>query len=252
MRRALVPIAVLLAAAVVAACGKDAETEAGGTAATGTTSTTAKTRTRTTRRRTTPPTRTTELSASGCRRRPAPAPKGEGSRSGRFRRLDRSQTYTARLQTNCGNIVIRLAVRSSPRTTASFVSLARAGFYDGLTFHRIARPGGSNFVIQGGDPTGTGNGGPGYSVREPPPDNARYTRGVVAMAKTEIEDAGTSGSQFFIVTARNAKLPPDYAILGRVIRGSPTVTRISRVPADPTNDVPVEPVVIEKVTIRER
>ncbi len=255
MRRALVPIALLLAAVALAACGKDSETADGGAAATTTTATSGSTSTTTsteTRTATTPPTRTTELGASGCEKVAPPEPKGEGTRSGRFRRLDRDKTYTARLQTNCGTVSIRLDVRRSPRTSASFASLARAGFYDGLTFHRIARPGGSDFVVQGGDPTGTGNGGPGYSVREAPPDGARYTRGVVAMAKTEIEDAGTSGSQFFIVTARDAKLPADYAILGRVVRGMRAVSRISRVPADPTTDMPAEPVVIEKLTITER
>ena len=102
-------------------------------------------------------------------------------------------------------------MKDSPKTTASFASLVRKGFFDGLTFHRVV-PG---FVIQGGDPKGDGTGGPGYTTVDTPRD-AAYTSGVVAMAKTGAEPAGTSGSQFFVVTGDNASLPPDYAVLGKV------------------------------------
>src|SRR5439155_1121635 len=121
--------------------------------------------------------------------------------------------YALVLQTNCGSFVIALDQTLAPHTVASLVSLARAGFYDGTIFHRIV-PG---FVIQGGDPTQTGAGGPGYKTVDRPPASARYVKGVVAMAKTQLERPGTSGSQFFVVTAADAGLTPDYAIDARVV-----------------------------------
>src|ERR671938_355848 len=101
--------------------------------------------------------------------------------------------------------------------------LGRSGFYDGLAFHRIV----PDFVIQGGDPAGNGSGGPGYTVVEPPPSSLKYTPGVVAMAKTQAEPAGASGSQFFVVTGSQAQvLTPDYALLGRVTGGMDVVSKI--------------------------
>jgi cyclophilin family peptidyl-prolyl cis-trans isomerase len=108
-------------------------------------------------------------------------------------------------------------------------------------------------VIQGGDPQGTGSGGPGYSVDEPPPDDAAYTRGVVAMAKTEVEPPGRSGSQFFVVTGADAGLPPDYAVLGEVTSGFNVVKTIGQF-GDPQSGgagTPLEPVVIDTVSIEE-
>jgi peptidyl-prolyl cis-trans isomerase B (cyclophilin B) len=164
--------------------------------------------------------------------------------------LPRNKPATLVLNTNCGEIDIALDVKRAPRTASSVAYLARKHFYDGLPFHRIAKlPTGGDFVIQGGDPTGTGNGGPGYSVRERPPSNIRYSRGIVAMAKTEIEPAGTSGSQFFIVTAEDAGLPADYALLGKVTKGGDVVSKIAAVPTDSTEH-PTTPVVITSATIR--
>jgi peptidyl-prolyl cis-trans isomerase B (cyclophilin B) len=164
--------------------------------------------------------------------------------------LPANKPATLVLQTNCGEIDIALDVKRARRTSSSVAYLVRKGFYDGLSFHRIAKlPTGGDFVIQGGDPTGTGNGGPGYSVREKPPAGLRYSRGVVAMAKTEIEPAGTSGSQFFIVTAEDAGLPADYALLGKVTKGDDVVSKIAAVPTDATEH-PTQPVVITKATIR--
>ena len=154
------------------------------------------------------------------------------------------------MRTNCGTIEIRLDVRRAPKTTASFAGLARNKFYDGLTFHRIAKPGGNDYVIQGGDPLGTGNGGPGYAVVEAPPANLKYRRYVVAMAKTETEQPGTSGSQFFIVTAAEAPLDPDYALVGKVVGGQSVVRRIAAVPTDPATEMPIDPVVISSVRVR--
>jgi peptidyl-prolyl cis-trans isomerase B (cyclophilin B) len=164
-------------------------------------------------------------------------------------RLDPSKTWTLRLQTNCGAIAIRLAVRRSPQTTASVAGLVRRGFYDGLTFHRIASdPSGGPFVIQGGDPEGSGIGGPGYTVVEAPPRSTRYLKGVVAMAKTANDPPGASGSQFFIVTAADAGLPPDYAVLGTVTGDASAVARIAAAPAGP-DERPRALVVIERATV---
>ncbi|HEV2819445.1 MAG TPA: peptidylprolyl isomerase [Solirubrobacteraceae bacterium] len=191
------------------------------------------------------------MDGTGCQPVEAPTPKGAQNLEAPRLNL-RGEDYTATMQTNCGTIEVRLAVEESPETVASFVSLARMDFFDGLTFHRIGQdPGGNDFVIQGGDPEGTGQGGPGYSVVEPPPEDVTYDRGTVAMAKTEIEDPGTSGSQFFIVTADDTQLPPDYALLGEVIDGMETVTAIADVATDPTTEMPLSPVVIQDVTITE-
>ncbi|MEA2255121.1 MAG: hypothetical protein QOG35_1166 [Solirubrobacteraceae bacterium] len=187
---------------------------------------------------------------AGCSRVAAPTAKGRQALGRPTTRLTAGRRYTVALRTNCGTIDIRLAATQAPRTAASFAALVRRGFYDGLTFHRIAKgPSGEDFVIQGGDPLGTGLGGPGFTVVEPPPSDLRYTRGTVAMAKTQAEPSGASGSQFFIVTAADAGLPPDYALVGRVVGGDDAVRRISQVPAD-DRERPRTPVVIVKATLR--
>jgi peptidyl-prolyl cis-trans isomerase B (cyclophilin B) len=187
-------------------------------------------------------------SQAGCERAEAPEPKGEGDLRKPDERLERGTTYVATVSTNCGDFEITLDPRNAPVTGGSFKSLADQGFYDGTTFHRIV-PG---FVIQGGDPQGTGEGGPGYSVVEAPPQDLVYEKGVVAMAKTELEERGTSGSQFFVVTAEDAQLPPDYALVGRVTGGQDVVDRIGVVETDPATDTPVDAVVIESVSVEER
>jgi cyclophilin family peptidyl-prolyl cis-trans isomerase len=138
--------------------------------------------------------------------------------------LSAKKTYDVTMQTNCGSFTIQLDQKQSPKTSASFVYLVQKGFFDETIFHRIV-PG---FVIQGGDPTGTGAGGPGYLTVDTPPKSAQYTHGVVAMAKTQTQAAGTSGSQFFVVTVPNAQLPPDYAIVGKVVKGLDVVDRIGK------------------------
>lgn len=158
--------------------------------------------------------------------------------------LDPSKTYDVTLHTNCGSFTFRLAVATSPATTASFVSLARKGYFDKTVFHRIV-PG---FVIQGGDPTDTGTSGPGYTTVDRPPASTTYTHGLVAMAKTQAEAAGTSGSQFFVVTGKDAQLPPEYAVLGTVTKGLGVVKRIGKL-GDATTEQPTEVVEIEKATV---
>ena len=184
--------------------------------------------------------------AAACEEVPAPQPKNVEDRERPDLELDRDKTYTAAVETNCGPFDIELDVRRAPETSASFVALARDGFYDGLGFHRIA-PG---FVVQGGDPAGDGTGGPGYKTREAPPDDVAYTEGVVAMAKGGAEPAGTAGSQFFVVTGPDANLPPDYAILGKVVRGIDNVKKMEKL-ASTEDGPPSEPIVMERVRITE-
>jgi peptidyl-prolyl cis-trans isomerase B (cyclophilin B) len=184
---------------------------------------------------------------SGCEAAAKPEPKAEGRLRRPTRELAAGTTYVATVVTNCGEFEITLDSRRAPRTGGSFAYLVGKGFYDGLAFHRIA-PG---FVIQGGDPKGNGQGGPGYSVVEAPPDDLRYTKGVVAMAKTQLEEAGTSGSQFFVVTAEDAELAPDYALLGEVTGGLDVVAKIGVQPTTP-DEQPVDPIVIQRITLAER
>ena len=160
--------------------------------------------------------------------------------------LDPGKTHTVTLKTNQGTFAFDLDVKDSPHTTASFAALVEKGFFDGLTFHRIV-PG---FVIQGGDPNGDGIGGPGYTTVDPPPADSKYTKGVVAMAKTAAEPPGTAGSQFFVVTGADVGLPPDYALLGTVSSGMDVVEKIGKL-GDPATEQPTKRVVIEKATVSE-
>ena len=184
--------------------------------------------------------------ASGCRK--VEEPKAKKVKVAKPKeRLDPNKTWVAVMNTSCGTVEITLDVKENPKTASSFAHLVREGFYDGLSFHRVV-PG---FVVQGGDPEGTGQGGPGYSVVEAPPRTEKYAPGTVAMAKTELEDPGTSGSQFFIVTGTEIPLEPIYAVVGRVTKGDKVVELLNNVPNEPTDNRPTEPVVIEKATIRE-
>ena len=147
--------------------------------------------------------------------------------------------------TNCGSFTVELDTAGAPKTAASFAYLVEEGVYDGTGFHRVVPA----FVIQGGDPAGDGTGGPGYSVEEPPPANTSYTEGLVAMAKTEVEPPGTSGSQFYVVTAPDAGLPPDYAVVGEVVDGAATIRAIEDLGTDGSDGPPSQPVVIERATL---
>lgn len=231
MRRGLVllSLSAALAAAGCGSSGKEGPTKGTATAAT--------TRTATT-------TAAAPVDAAGCTKVAAPRPKGPQHLAKPTRALPPGRATHVTLQTNCGRIVIRLDVRRAPMTSSSFASLVRRGFFDGLTFHRIV----AGFVVQGGDPLGNGQGGPGYTIVEKPPRSLHYVRGVVAMAKSSVDPAGASGSQFFIVTSRDAGLPPQYALLGKVTRGMKAADRMT---AEPVNaqGVPYDPVVIDKATL---
>lgn len=159
-------------------------------------------------------------------------------------RLDPDATVTLTFDTSCGSFIVELDQSSAPATASSLVALAESGFFDDTVFHRIV-PG---FVIQGGDPSQSGAGGPGYQTVDAPPPDARYARGVVAMAKTAEEPPGTAGSQFFVVTADDAGLPPDYAIVGRVTKGLDVVAAIDA-QGDPATELPLKPVVVRAVTV---
>jgi len=138
--------------------------------------------------------------------------------------------------------------KRAPKTGGSFKYLADQGFYDGLLIHRIV-PG---FVFQGGDPEGTGQGGPGYTVVEAPPKDLSYDKYVVAMAKTGADPKGASGSQFFVVTGPDAaQLTPDYALLGKVTAGQDVADRIGAIITDPRSDFPDDPVLIESISVAE-
>ena len=186
------------------------------------------------------------MADNGCKQVDKPAAKKNGGQTPPDKPLGPNEHPELTFTTNCGSFTVRLDPKLAPKTGASLVKLARNGFYDDTVFHRIV-PG---FVIQGGDPTQSGSGGPGYSTVDPPPAGASYTKGVVAMAKTAAEPPGTSGSQFFIVTAPEAPLEPDYALLGEVVGGKDVVNRIAAVPTDPATEMPIDPVVMSSVRVR--
>ena len=186
-----------------------------------------------------------EPALEGCREVEAPDPREPEQLAPPARKLDAGTSYGLRFQTSCGEFTVALDPTLAPKTAASLVSLAERGYFDDTLFHRIV-PG---FVIQGGDPTQTGGGGPGYTTVDPPPADARYTKGVVAMAKTPDEPAGAAGSQFFVVTAEDAGLPPDYAIVGEVEDGLAVVDRIGAL-GDET-ERPTQTVLVERVSVVE-
>jgi len=156
--------------------------------------------------------------------------------------LDTDKTYTATIDTNHGTIEIDLDTARSPITVNNFVTLARDGFYDGVIFHRVI----NGFMIQGGDPTGTGRGGPGYRFRDELEGLGTYSRGTVAMANA---GPNTNGSQFFIMH-RDYGLPHNYSIFGTVTSGMDAVDAIATSPTAP-GDRPVEECVMRSVKITE-
>ena len=165
------------------------------------------------------------------------------------------KTYTAEMQTSCGTITIELLADQAPQTVNSFVFLAEQGYFDGQRFHRIDT---SIDVIQGGDPTGTGSGGPGYSIPDELTGKESYGPGVLAMANA---GPNTGGSQFFLITGdkgHNLDASPNYTIFGQVTDGLDVARQIQALPiqdpnaaasGDPSGQQPKEAVYIEKVTI---
>ena len=186
----------------------------------------------------------TTTAAGGCRQADQPAPKRIRLKPP-SQEVSRGEKLTAVIGTSCGRFEIALDSKRSPKTVNSFVYLARDGFYDGLTFHRIV----TDFVVQGGDPAGSGEGGPGYHVEEAPPPNLAYTEGVVAMAKSPVDPPGRSGSQFFVVIVPDAGLPPQYALLGRVSSGLDVVEKIGEAGTRSEAGRPRQTVLIDSVQI---
>jgi cyclophilin family peptidyl-prolyl cis-trans isomerase len=156
--------------------------------------------------------------------------------------IDKTKKYTAVMKTTAGEIEIELYADKTPITVNNFVSLAKKKFYEGVIFHRTIK----GFMIQGGDPTGTGSGGPGYKFNDEPFDG-EYTRGTLAMANA---GPNTNGSQFFIMHKDNP-LPKNYVIFGKVTKGLDVVDAIAEAPTKPEGEgsTPVKPVKIQSVTI---
>jgi cyclophilin family peptidyl-prolyl cis-trans isomerase len=155
--------------------------------------------------------------------------------------VDPDRSYTATIETSAGAMTATLFAGEAPKTVNNFVFLARDGFYDGVIFHRVI----SGFMIQGGDPTGTGRGGPGYKFADEPVGRD-YARGTLAMANA---GPNTNGSQFFIMHA-DYPLPPNYTIFGKLTAGEDVVDTIASAPKG-AQDRPLEPVTIERIEIAE-
>lgn len=159
--------------------------------------------------------------------------------------IDVTKKYTATLKTDVGDIIVDLDAKGTPITVNNFVFLAKEKFYDGTIFHRTIK----GFMIQGGDPTGTGMGGPGYKFADEP-FVGEYTRGTLAMANS---GANTNGSQFFIMH-QDTQLPKNYVIFGHVTAGLDVVDKIAEAPTKPGGEgsSPVTPVQVQSVTVKEK
>ncbi len=156
--------------------------------------------------------------------------------------IDPDKRYTATMATSMGEIVIALDPIKAPKTVNSFVFLALHRYFDGIVFHRII----NGFVCQGGDPTGTGRGGPGYRFEDELPKPGQYEIGSVAMANA---GPNTNGSQFFLISGPNgAALPPQYSLFGKIVSGLDVLDAMQRVPTG-GGDRPKDDVVIESVSI---
>lgn len=157
--------------------------------------------------------------------------------------IDTQRTYSATMVTSKGTLEILLDALAAPVTVNSFVFLARWHYFDGIVFHRVI-PG---FVLQGGDPTGTGTGGPGYRFNDELPKPGRYELGSLAMANS---GPNTNGSQFFVISGPDGvRLPPLYSLFGKVVKGLDVVAAINDIGSP--SGAPRERVVIESVTIHE-
>ena len=178
-----------------------------------------------------------------------PAADGSSPKTQRFSAqppmcIDPTKTYGAIMDTSMGEMVIALDPIGAPLTVNNFVFLARYHYYEGIVFHRVI----NGFVLQGGDPEGSGRGGPGYKFADELPKAGRYEIGSLAMANA---GPNTNGSQFFVISGPSGvRLPPAYALFGKVIKGLDVVEAIQNVPTD-RSDRPHTDVIINSVTITE-
>ena len=157
--------------------------------------------------------------------------------------IDPAKRYTAVVETTMGSLTISLDAAAAPKTVNNFVFLARYHYFDGIFFHRVI----PNFVLQGGDPEGTGRGGPGYQFADELPKAGRYELGSLAMANA---GPNTNGSQFFVISGSDgARLPPQYSLFGKVVAGLEVVAAIDAIGT--SSGTPKERVVINSVTITE-
>lgn len=165
------------------------------------------------------------------------------ARSRQINPLAPGKTYTIKFETTHGTFTVELNEERSPCNGNSLMQLAKDGFFNGITIHRIV----PNFVIQAGNSSKTPDGGPGYSTIDPPLPETRYTKGVVAMAKTAAEPPGTGGSEFFVVTGDDLRLPSDYAPVGRVVEGMDVIEKIGKLGNSETQQ-PTEKIVIKRAS----
>jgi cyclophilin family peptidyl-prolyl cis-trans isomerase len=189
---------------------------------------------------------------AGCNvTKPAKQGNGKTYKSPPPMTIDKTKTYTAKIETSCGTMVATLDAKTAPVATNNFVFLANQGFYNGLSWHRVVK----DFVIQGGDPKGDGSGGPGYTVKGEVPKGA-YPLGALAAAKTGSDPNGTMGSQFFVVTGtQGEQLPPQYAYWGKVTSGIDVAQKLQSFanPAvEQSTGAPYQPIYITKITISEK
>ena len=182
---------------------------------------------------------------------PVPCPETDGSSEKRQQFdsappmcIDPAKRYSAEIVTSVGSMTVALDAAAAPNTVNNFVFLARYHYYDGIIFHRIIK----GFMCQGGDPKGTGTGGPGYKFADELPAPGRYEIGSLAMANA---GPNTNGSQFFIVSGQSGvRLPPQYSLFGKVIKGIEVIQKMEAVDTD-RSDRPKTEIVIESVTITE-
>ncbi len=193
--------------------------------------------------KTTPATTTTQVGATTTTAGAKPNANGEKQI------IDVAKTYTAKVETNFGDIELKLDAKNAPIATNHFITLVKAGYYDGLTWHRVKR----DFMIQGGDKKGDGTGEPESSVIGEVPTSA-YPLGAIAAAKTAAAPFGSFGDQFFIVTGPQGEgLPPEYATWGVVTKGLDVAKTISELGPQPSDDVdrPTKEALIKKITYTE-
>ena len=158
--------------------------------------------------------------------------------------IDPNKNYTATIQTTLGDIVVDLYPKDAPGHVNSFIFLSKDGFYDGVIFHRVI----NGFMIQGGDPTGTGTGGPGYQLKAEF-NSKKHTRGVLSAARSS--NPNSAGSQFFLMHGDSPHLDGQYTAYGKIIKGIEVVDKIANLPVD-ANDRPRTPPKINHVVVEEK